>query len=52
MKRAGDTDVGIMTQVLVTNTMYKALKSTSTLINLLLKVKAEIDLKINNTTFR
>jgi len=38
VKRAGDTEVGVMTQVLCSQTMGKAIKSNSTMLNLLLKV--------------
>lgn len=41
VKRAGDTEFGVMTQVLCAQTMIKALKSNSTMLNLLLKINTK-----------
>jgi len=41
VKRAGDTEVGVMTQVLCSQTMGKAIKSNSTMLNLLLKINTK-----------
>jgi len=42
IKRIGDTDVGVMTQVLCQQTMQKAMKSSSTMLNLLLKINTKV----------
>ena len=47
VKRAGDTEVGVMTQVLCSQTMGKAIKSNSTMLNLLLKVNLSLKWFIN-----
>jgi len=42
VKRIGDTEVGVMTQVLCAQTMQKAMKSPSTMLNLLLKINTKV----------
>lgn len=42
VKRIGDTEVGVMTQVLCQQTMQKAMKSASTMLNLLLKINTKV----------
>jgi eukaryotic translation initiation factor 2C len=42
VKRIGDTEVGIMTQVLCAPTMQKAMKSPSTMINILMKINTKV----------
>lgn len=42
VKRIGDTEVGVMTQVLCQQTMQKAMKSSSTMLNLLLKINTKV----------
>jgi len=42
VKRIGDTEVGVMTQVLCQQTMQKAMKSPSTMLNLLMKINTKV----------
>ena len=41
MKRVGDTELGVMTQVLCGQTCTKALRNTATMLNLLMKINTK-----------
>ena len=41
VKRVGDTELGVMTQVLCGQTCIKALRNTATMLNLLLKINTK-----------
>lgn len=42
VKRIADTEIGVMTQVLCAQTMQKAMKQASTMLNLLLKINVKV----------
>jgi len=42
VKRIADTEIGVMTQVLCAQTMQKAMKQGSTMVNLLLKINTKV----------